>query len=347
MNHTIIKTVLLVTGSLLFLAIPLLAIDKIPNESGFSGYANLGAAYARVKSNTVVGIKSYEVGNKRITSLDESPDSENTGLPVVNIELRYTFAPQRAQVFFGNSLEDLLRLDTTGQLGFRQELGDGSIVAAGFVFSSQPTEVWEDPYVINEDREETDRSSKGGRLTWDRILGSELQLEYTYRKIDIDTERSGTFLGLSPEDARLLDRNGKQHTAEILYRFFRGEKKHRFVPSFRYIRYDLDGEAMGNDTYMFQFSYGYEGTKFALVANAMISTSDYDKRHPIYNKTREDDEWGGAIIVFYRKPFGWQVPSFLKGWSLWANGAYYESDANIDFYDSSAEMYAAGVLFTF
>lgn len=347
MDKSIVTRLLLITGVFVLLSVPIYAIEKIPNESGFSGYANLGGAYARVKSNMIVGIKAYEVGKKRISSLDESPDAENTGLPVTNVEFRYTFAPQRAQVFFGNSLEDLLRLDTAGQIGFRQELGDASIVAAGFVFSSMPTEVWQDPYVVNEDREETDRTSKGGRLTWDRILGSDLQLEYTYRKIDIDTERSGTFLALSPEDASLLDRNGKQHTAEILYRFFRAEKTHRYIPSFRYIRDDLDGEAMGSDTYMFQFSYGYEGKIFAVVANAMISTSDYDKRHPIYNKTREDNDWGGSIMAFYRKPFGWKVPSFLKGWSLWVNGTYYKSDANIDFYDSSAEMYAAGVLFVF
>ena len=347
MNHSTIKTVLLITGFLLSMTLPALAIPPIPAESGFSGYVNIGAAYAEFENNMVVGIKSYDLGKKRITSLDESLDSESTGLPAFNIELVYTFAPQRTQLFLGNSLEDLLRLDSSGQLGIRHELGDTSIVAASFVFSSQPTEVWEDPYVINQNRIETDRTSKGVRLTWDRILDSELQLEYTYRKIDIDTERSGTFLGLSLFEALLLDRNGKQHTAEILYRFFLHEKKQRIIPSFQYTRFDLDGEAMANDTYLFQLTYGYEGKKFPFVVNGMISTADYDKRNPVFNKTREDDRWGGSVMVFYRTPFGWQGPSFVKGWSLWVNGAYYESDSNIDFYDSNITMYGAGALFVF
>ena len=347
MNHTIIKTSFLMTGFLLCLASPAPAIDPIPAESGFSGYMNLGVAYARVKSNTVAGIKSWDVSKKRIASLDENPDSESTGLPVVNVEFRYTFAPQRTQLFFGNSLEDLLRLETAGQIGIRRELGNAGIGAAGVVFSSLPTEVWEDPYVINEDRKETDYSSTGGRLTWDLILGSNLQIEYTYRKIDIDDERSGTFLGLSPDQAKLLDRNGNRHTAQILYRIFSDTKKHVFIPSIQYSRFDLDGEAMSNDTYQFQLSYGYEGKKFALVANGMINKADYDKRHPVYDKTREDDNWGGAVMIFYRKPFGWQGPSFIRGWSLWVNWAYYELDANIDFYDSTFGLYAAGLLFVF
>jgi len=347
MIDSVFRTIPFVIGFLFSMTIPTHCIDKIPDESGFSGYVNIGAAYVRVKSNTVTGIKSWDVSKKHIASLDEKPDSESTGLPVFNAELRYTFAPQRTQLFFGNSLEDLLRLETAGQIGVRRELGNAGIAAAGVVFSSLPTEVWEDPYVIDQDREETDRSSTGVRLTWDRIFGSELQLEYTYRTIDIDTERSGTFLGLSPDEAALLDRNGNRHTAEILYRIFSDTQKHRFLPSIQYSRFDLDGEAMSSDTYQFQLSYGYEGTKFSLVANGMINKADYDKRNPIYNKTREDDNWGGAVMIFYRKPFGWQGPPFIRGWSLWVNWAYYELDSNIDFYDSTFELYAAGFLFVF
>ena len=52
-------------------------------------------------------------------------------------------------------------------------------------------------------------------------------------------------------------------------------------------------------------------------------------------------------MIFYRKPFGWEGPAFIRGWSLWVNWAYYELDANIDFYDSTFELYAAGLLLVF
>ena len=45
-------------------------------------------------------------------------------IPSFNFELRYTFAETGAQLFAGNSLEDLLRWDLVMQMGVRQDLQD-------------------------------------------------------------------------------------------------------------------------------------------------------------------------------------------------------------------------------
>ena len=192
----------------LAMSIPALAIEPIPQQSGFSGYVQPGAGYLSIKSNMVAEVSNFKLSDKKINSIDDEPDDQSTGIVSVPYEIDYTFGSTRTQVFFGNELSDLLRLDFSQQLGVRQEIGSLGIVQAGLLLSGIPTKVWKDPYVAGEKRKETSRESTGKHLVWDKILSSNLQLQYSYRKIDIGSEKSGEFLGLSSHDRNLLDRNG-------------------------------------------------------------------------------------------------------------------------------------------
>ena len=329
---------------------PAYAIEPIPEESGFSGFLSIGGGYNRVKSNMIAGNTFGDVGNRSVDSLTDSPDAKSSGSLQFNYDLRYTFASTRTQIFLGTALEDALRYDFGTQLGVAQELPGKNLVSAGFLFSTIPTEVWKDPYVLYYKRSKTDRTSTGFRVAWDRIFGSELQLQYTYRKIDIDDEYSGYTLGinsvLNPVQIGLLDRNGDAQRAEVLYRFFFDGKKQVIIPSVTYFNYDLDGDAMSNDGFDFQLSYGYHGERYSVVVNGFIGYADYDKRNPIYGKTESDDHYGASLIAFYHKPFGWEAP-FFKKTSLYFKTDYLESDSNIDFYDTEIFTAGAGLLFRF
>ena len=245
------------------------AVEPIPEESGFSGYLTVGGGYSHVKSNMISGNKMSNIGNRTVDSLTDSPDSNSTGGPNINFNLRYTFASTRTQLFIGNAMEDALRFDFATQLGVAQELPGNNLVAASVLYSSIPTEVWKDPYVTDFKRSRTDRTSNGFRLAWDRIFGSQLQLQYSYRDIDIDDEYSGIFLGLTPAQQKLLDREGDYHEAEILYRFFFDEK-HAIIPSVTYNDYNLDGDAMSNDGVDFGLTYRYRHERFLLSVNGFI-----------------------------------------------------------------------------
>ena len=322
------------------------AIEPIPEESGFSGYLTLGGGYSHVKSNMIAGNAFGSVGNRTVDSLTDDPDSNSSGSVQFNFDLRYTFASTRTQLFVGNAMEDALRYDFATQMGVSQELPGKNLVSASFLFSSIPTEVWKDPYVTNFKRSRTDRTSNGFRVAWDRIFGSELQLQYSYRKIDIDDEFSGTFLGLSPAQRKLLDREGDYTKADILYRFFFDGKKHVIIPTITYFNYDLDGDAMSNDGVDFQLSYGYNSEQYSIVVNGFIGYADYDKRNPIYGKTQDDDRYGAGVIALYHNPFGWSAPVFKKT-SLYIKTDYLNSDANIDFYDTEIFSAGAGLFFRF
>ena len=318
------------------------AFEQIPKESGFSGFINLGAAYIETESNMVAGLEIVDLGNDTINSIFDDPDSKSDVLPLVNLDLHYTFATTRTQLFIGNSLEDFVRFDLTAQAGVRQELPDSSTVAASFVFSGLPTEVWEDPYVVGVPRNETDRTSNGVRLRWDNLLDTSAGVTYTYRKIELDDELSGlTQLGLSAAQAALLDREGDHHEVELLYEWKVAER-HTLIPAFRYNKFDLDGDAMANDRYSLQLTYKYRGEQFSVAANGSVALADYDATNPIYNTKRDDTIYGGTLQVFWHRPFG--AP---KGVSLLGIVGFFKTNADIDFYDAQTFLLGLSAFYRF
>ena len=319
------------------------ALEPIPQESGFSGFIRPGVGYINFKSNMVASFLGYDLTDKRTNSLFDSPDSQSNAIALIPFSLEYTFAGTRTQLFLGTDLIDLIRFDLSQQFGVKQGIGSLGILQGGILFSGIPAKVWRDPYIVNQNRKETKRKSTGGRLTWDRIFGSGFQLQYTYRQVDIDNEKSGEFLGLTSEERKLLERDGDRHAGEILYRF-RPAKGHVLAPAFVYRNNDIDGKAMRNDAYDIQLTYGYFGDPFSVTLNGWIGQADYDKKNPIYNKKQEDDRYGIQGALYYANPWGWRIGS-SKPMDFYIGGGYGKTDANISFYDQEVFLTTVGVFF--
>ena len=319
------------------------ALEPVPEESGFNGFIRPGVGYLKYKTNMVASFLGFNLSDDQGSPLDESPDAESSAIVLAPFSLGYTFGSTRTQIFLGTELTDLVRFDYSQQLGVKQEIGKFGLVQAGFLFNSIPVKVWEDPYVAPpRTRSETNRKSMGGRLVWDRIFGIPMQLQYTYRDIDIGNEKSGEFLGLISYKRDLLDRNGDYHSGEILYRFTFFQR-HRLTPAFILTRYDLDGDAMANDTWDFQLTYGYRGDSFRVTANAFYGESEYDGENPIYNKEQEDDRYGLQSTVYYRNPWNWRLFG-SHPMNFYVSGAYVEIDSNISFYDQQAILATGGIM---
>jgi hypothetical protein len=109
------------------------AIEAIPEEAGWSGHLRLGAGGFQSKTNLVAGIDKYgiETGDAKIDSLGDSPDSQSTPVPQVNLNLKYTFSTQ-TQLFLGNSLEDIVQLDLISIYGVRQQFSDRTFIRGFF-----------------------------------------------------------------------------------------------------------------------------------------------------------------------------------------------------------------------
>jgi hypothetical protein len=326
---------------LLFSANLATALDPIPTESGFSGFIRPAVGYLNYKSNMVASFLGYDLSEKKINSLDDSPDSQSNGLVLVPFSLQYTFASTRTQLFLGTDLTDLIRFDYTQQLGVKQEIGNLGILQGGILFSGIPAKVWKDPYVVDQNRKDTKRTSNGMRLTWDRILGSQLQVRYTYRKIDISSEKSGDFLGLNSAEKSRLKRDGDRHKGEVAYRF-NFAKRHTLAPAFIYTNDDRDGDAMKSDSYDFQLIYAYLGDTFSFTGNAFIGWADYDDKNPIYDKKQDDDRYAIQGTLYYKNPWSWSLFG-SDPMNFFVNAAFAETNSNIDFYDQEAILVGGGV----
>jgi len=196
--------------------------------------------------------------------------------------------------------------------------------------------------VERQTRAKTNRDSQGVRVDYNRILGSNADLQYTYRKIKIDTERSGQWLGLSPGQRNQLEREGNQHTVRFGYLFKLGDRDSLY-PELTYTKDDRDGDAMKSNQWGVQLTYTNFGERYNLALTGAYDSFKYDKTHPIYLKTRDDSSWGVGATVFDKN-----LLSFLgKDWWATASGGYYESDSNISFYKAELWSVGLGVMYRF
>jgi opacity protein-like surface antigen len=320
---------------------PAQAAVLIPEKSGVSGFVNLGAGYASVKSSfmakTLFG--SVDLGNEKIDSLESSPDKQDGILPVASFELSYTLAESRTQFYLGNLLEDFLRFDTNTVFGVRQSIGRAGILGASLRNTAITTEVWEDPFVTGVKRNETDRESVGYRVFWQQIFGTGLEIEYTGSDVDIDDERSGQALGLSPAEQKLLDRNGDISRLEFRYEFNLDNRRHIFTPGITFIDNDRDGSAVSYDAVGVNFNYIYSHNRhWRHVINFAYSDFDLDKTNPVYGIKDSAKQIGGSYTAFYLEPFGWNQ------WSANLTLGWFEDDRDIDFYDTSVRLVTLGLL---
>lgn len=318
-------------------------IEPIPEQPGWSGFVTAGAGVLDASTNMVAGIDVYgiDVGRPKISSLDDEPESRTLGLPQLNLNLNYTFAT-RTQLFFGNSLENVIQFDTATNFGVRQQFADRSILEVSAISSPvfAPVQVWQDPYVVGLARKETDRTSRGARIEYDRILGSGFGIRYAQRTTDIDRERSGTALGLTADEAALLNREGDSKRLLVSYRF-PAAGRNLFEVRLARLEDDLDGKAMSGEQDEFYLTHAYLGERFVLASNLFVAKQDFDAANPVFDKTREDDNWGLGFVLLDRKLF-----QSAKWWGQ-ASFAWFEQDSNIDFYDASSMLFALGVQYRF
>lgn len=318
--------------------------NAIPEESGFSGYLLLGASYANTSSNMLVGTKTTELTSKISHSLTDAPGSHDSLTTTVLGELRYTFSQQRTQLFVGQGFTDFIRYDVTDQAGIRREFSALGTVGVSYVFSGFVTSVWKDPYVVNAERQETDRKQAGWRLSWEQMFNSGWSLRYTLRNIKLDEQSGKTQLALSDAEARLLNRNGALHEWQLFYEWELNEH-HTLSPELLYDKVDLDGRAMAAERYGFKLMYTFVKKEIGLVlvTAGSYTNADYEAENPIYGVTRDDKRYG--LDVTYLQ-FG-LFKNYQSQLAVVTNLYYFYEDANLDFYDTKIYGVTLSLLFRF
>ena len=335
-----------VIAALTALALPATALDKMP-EPGWSGYFNLGVGTGSIESNFLARISGIDIdlGDDKIQDFG-SPDDESITIPAANLNIGYTFSGGKTRVFLGNDLADFLQFDRTTLLALRHDFDTLGRMQVALLSSAFPaTEVWEDPYVIGEGRDETETSSTGARITWDKIFGSQFEVKISARERELDEERSGQWLvdrgELTSSEAKLLDREGDIMRAEVGYMINIDNGTHLIRPSVAFIDRDLDGDAMAQDGYEVAVSYAYQQQGFRWVNNVLFQSLEGDKENPIFGDASDEDVIGLASQMFFPGAFGFEkwTPNIS---AIWADG-----DNDIDFNDSAGWMIQVGMFRNF
>ena len=318
------------------------AQEPIPSESGFSGYIEILGAY--ISTNSQLNTDS---GNKRTDSLDSAGDRTGKVRAFPLGLIRYTFAEKHTQLYLGILPENVAQGQFQIEAGVRHILRNGTGLRASVIpVTPFKKETWEDPYVVGQNRKETDIDSFGGKLAAEHIMGSGLTLKYGWARQTLDDEKSGTFLLsqpgslLSPEDLDDLERDAHFHrfTAEYAFPIGRGMI---LKPVLRFARSDADGDAFSFYGLTPRLSFLYFGRQLQASVNAAVTMDWYDETHPVFDKTRRDVKPGLFAILGYKNPFGFK--NFRIDWF----NAYSKSTSNIDFYQSSTFVTALGLGYTF
>lgn len=322
------------------------AIPPIPEESGWNGHVGIAVAAGSSESNMLAEISGIDLGDDRVSSLDSSPDDEDIVLPGLPFEIGYTWADSGTHLFLGSrevrnftfEVDSSLHL----QVGARQSLPEVGVVAFAVVFSTVPTEVWKDPYVVDDARGNTERTSNGLAFEWDSVFSTPLSFIWTAIEVELDDERSGVDggSGLDRDQQRALRREGEIYRAELNYDWQINER-HTLIPGIGYIDHDLDGAAMAEDGLLVQLEHVYDAGEWRLVSNIYLQDLESDETNPIYGQSNDIETIGGSITALFEEPFG------LEDWTASAGAAYYEGDSDNDFYDSSLSQFSLGMLYRF
>ncbi|MEM9255907.1 MAG: DUF2860 family protein [Pseudomonadota bacterium] len=325
------------------LSLPAVALDRMPEKSGFSGFFNIGVGVGALESNFVAKLKGFDVDLSDETIQDfGSPDDEDLITPALNINVNYTFSNLKTQVSIGNDLSDFLQFDRSTVASVRHDFDTLGRVQLSFVSTPYlATEVWEDPYILNAKRNGTERTSDGGRFTWDKIFGSQFELKIESRAIDLDEERSGEALGLSESERALLDREGDSNTVELGYLFILDEGANVARPSFTYIDQDLDGKAMAQEGYKLGFSWLHTNPSISWVNNLNYTIWNGDERNPIFGERNDATTYAIASQMFFKNAFG------MKHWQPNVSVLYAKTDGDIEFNDSAGWLVSVAIGRTF
>ena len=342
-RYCIVQILLGIIACFVLLITDAIAQDSIPKKSGIGAQFVVMPGIYFVKSQVLSSGAPLlgDVGNASIPSLNEAPKSETiAALPLAG-ELSYTFSKTRTQLYFGNRLVDIIRLDGVLAFGIRQEIGKGGILAASFLFTPFELNFWEDPFVENETRIPTAMNLPGVRLRWGKVFQTNLELTISARKFQYDVENSGKWLleqgRLNENELNLLNRNGEALGILATYKF--NLNQHYLKPGFRFNLNNYNGDAISNNRSTFLLGYGYRSTRFLLDAKALIISRTADETHPVFEKRLSSNGFGFAVAT--------KIPIKVLTHSIWSiilSAEYVREDFNTDFYSSRIAALTGGVL---
>ncbi|WP_117233891.1 DUF2860 domain-containing protein [Vibrio maerlii] len=303
-------------------------------ESGFSGNVTFLAGVSSDTNNLSVEQDAI------LTDLNSGADSEAKGIAGILGTVKYTFGEYlNHQVYAGTSREDIATGSLVFEIGYRYKFESGMIAD----FSTLPTiisgEVWADPHAEGVAREETDLSGNVVRFKLSNIAGSNFGLDIAAGESEVDDEHSA--FDLNPEEQKLMVRERDYFYLKSDYRFVLEDGNGIVIPSINVISSDAEGDALAFKSLGGEVSYAKKIDRHGFVLTLGATARDYDAENPVFNKTREDKEFGAFLAYEYEDVLGY------KDWAFISLLGAKTLQSNIDYYDLNQYIATVGLDYKF
>ncbi len=285
-------------------------------ETGLYGDIFVGAMLFSMEDNL-----STEDDNKKASAL-RTPGHSDVEAVLTTIELGYRT---------DSGTDIYVELLGDYALGITHEFDSFATVSVKGMY--EMSEVWENPYLKNVTKKETDVDRFGGEILVEEMFGTGLGIDYTFFNIDVDKDTVGDI-------HENMKRDGVTHNFGVSYLVPLNEQ-HMIQPRIEYERGDMDGTSQSYDRIGGQLHYMYLSEGFVITMGGSYGKNDYDAVNPIFSKTREDESYGVDASITWFNVFDFEDVYITL------SGGYAKSDSNINYYDTEISYVGLGVGYSF
>ena len=284
----------------------------------------MGALYFRQANNFSIQ------GPARIYNLNSGAEKESTTVPIALINLNATYGRNNT-LYLKMDIEQME--DRNLFFGTQIPLTDNGNRLDVAVFYSPFAEAWKNPYETGSDREETDVNKYGMKVALNEILDTGLNMSIKVAAKDVDDDEIGRLYSS-------LGRDGNLYVLSASYRFTPASAL-QVYPSVTVRRGGFDGGSNSYKGFGASLRLMYTCGSVRIIPMIGYTFRNYDETHPLFNTTREDKNYMGAVIATYSDPFG------LENFFIRAFGGYGKTDSNITFCDEDMKFAGLTVGYTF
>ena len=313
--------------------------DGLEQTSGWYGYVQLLAGGF---SNE--GLAKEGDDNQEITSIDGKTIQFEEDFILPLWQVNYHFEQSGTTLSLGIPDHGIIENDLAIGIGISQELTDGTNLWASYSpkLSEFHGEIWQDPYLTEEERKRTKTAFEGISLGVEYLFDTPLSMAYHYGELSIDDDNAGESLAsrLTPTEIKRLQRDKEFHRAQasltlpLTDNFF-------LIPGASFTHTDARGDASSHDSGEYNLTVAYQNDNFEVFAYGYLGDAKFDEPNPVFRKKRKDKRYGITTGISYLKPFGWNniKLDLMIGES--------QQNSNIHFFDSREKFLAAGLTYEY
>jgi len=309
----------------------------LSEQVGWSSELSINALYISGKSQL-----STSSDNKMTESLNSSGKSATTKLIIPLNKVFYTLEGLKTQLYFDSNNAD--QITTNGfqyEFGVKHQFVDESkLTFAAFPKLSVYNEVWEDPFLVGSDREETQQRVGGARVAVEQIFASPFTVKYAIASSSIEDEYSGQTYSLTTDEVTLLNRDSiyQRFSIETMFPIQKGIF---LKPTLEKNQRDAEGEANSYEDYALKLGVLVFRERSFWATTISLGVQNYEAINPIFGK-KQDLVYGRLSSIFnYKEPLN------LQNWNWTLLGSYSMKQSDINFYDSNSMLISTGMSYKF